>query len=180
MTASSGESVSIIGAGLAGTLMSILLARRGHKVRVFERLPDQRREIIPAGRSINLALAARGIAALERADVMQQVLPLLIPMPGRLLHLPDEALTFVPYGQRDHEVIYSVSRPGLNRILLDAAEAAGVELNFRQSSVDADFRTRSVLMRNESAGTTWELPMERGIAADGAGSPLSSWCLPLP
>lgn len=172
MTVSKSESVSIIGAGLAGTLMSILLAHRGHKVRVFERLPDQRREAIPAGRSINLALAARGIAALERADVMQQVLPLLIPMPGRLLHLPDEALTFVPYGQGDSEVIYSVSRPGLNRILLDAAEAAGVELNFRQSSVDADFRTHHVLMRDEAAGTTWELPMERVIAADGAGSPI--------
>lgn len=164
--------VSIIGAGLAGTLMSILLARRGHKVRVFERLPDLRREAIPAGRSINLALAARGIATLELADVMQQVLPLLIPMPGRLLHLPDDAQTFVPYGQHDNEVIYSISRPGLNRLLLDAAEAAGVELHFRQSSVDADFRTLQVLMRDESAGTTWELPMKRVIAADGAGSPL--------
>ena len=111
MAATDNETVSIIGAGLAGTLMSILLARRGHKVRIYERLPDQRREAIPAGRSINLALAARGIAALEMADVMQQVMPLLIPMPGRLLHLPDEALTFVPYGQRDNEVIYSISRP---------------------------------------------------------------------
>ncbi len=172
MAATDNETVSIIGAGLAGTLMSILLARRGHKVRIYERLPDQRREAIPAGRSINLALAARGIAALEMADVMQQVMPLLIPMPGRLLHLPDEALTFVPYGQRDNEVIYSISRPGLNRILLDAAEAAGVELNFRQSSVDADLRTQQVMMRNESTGTTWELPMKRVIAADGAGSPL--------
>ena len=172
MAATDNETVSIIGAGLAGTLMSILLARRGHKVRIYERLPDQRREAIPAGRSINLALAARGIAALEMADVMQQVMPLLIPMPGRLLHLPDEALTFVPYGQRDNEVIYSISRPGLNRILLDAAEAAGVEINFRQSSVDADLRTQQVMMRNESTGTTWELPMKRVIAADGAGSPL--------
>ena len=59
---SKSDPVTIIGAGLAGTLLSILLARRGHKVRIYERLPDQRREIIPAGRSINLALAARGIA----------------------------------------------------------------------------------------------------------------------
>ena len=164
--------VTIVGAGLAGTLLSILLARRGHRVRVYERLPDQRREVIPAGRSINLALAARGIAALELADVMQQILPLLIPMPGRLLHLPDGAQTFVPYGQREHEVIYSVSRPGLNRILLDAAEAAGVELHFRQSSVDAELHSQRVLMRDESNANPWELPLHRIIAADGAGSPL--------
>ena len=61
--------------------------------------------------------------ALEEAGVMQDVLPLLIPMAGRLLHAPDESLTFVPYGQREHEVIHSVSRPGLNRLLLDAAMA---------------------------------------------------------
>jgi kynurenine 3-monooxygenase len=164
--------VTIIGAGLAGTLMSILLAHRGHKVRILERFPDMRREVIPAGRSINLALAARGIRALEAADVMQQVLPLLIPMPGRLLHAPDGSLTFVPYGQRDHEVIYSVSRPGLNRILLDAAEAAGVDILFRHTSVDADLARGYVLMRDEAAGTMYELPMHRIIAADGAGSPL--------
>ncbi|HEY6645224.1 NAD(P)/FAD-dependent oxidoreductase [Povalibacter sp.] len=164
--------ITLIGAGLAGTLLAILLARRGHRVRVYERLPDQRREVIPAGRSINLALAARGIAALERADVMQQILPLLIPMPGRLLHLPDGAQNFLPYGQHDHEVIYSVSRPGLNRLLLDAAEAVGVELHFRQRSVDVDLRAQRLLMRDESNGNSWELPLHRVIAADGAGSPL--------
>lgn len=164
--------VTLIGAGLAGTLMATLLAQRGHKVRLYERLPDMRREIIPAGRSINLALAARGIRALEIAGVMEKVLPLLIPMPGRLLHAVNGTLTFVPYGQREHEVIYSVSRPGLNRILLDAAEEAGVEIHFRHGAVDADFRLGCVLMRNYATGTGYELPMQRVIAADGAGSPL--------
>ncbi len=166
------DSVTIIGAGLAGTLLAILLARRGLKVAVYERLPDMRREIIPAGRSINLALADRGIAAMEEADVMQQVLPLLIPMPGRLLHAADETLSFVPYGQREQEVIHSVSRPGLNRILLDAAEGAGVKIHFRHSVVDGDFQRGQVLIRDEATGTTCELPMQRIIAADGAGSPL--------
>lgn len=164
--------VTIIGAGLAGTLMAILLAQRGHRVRLYERLPDMRREIIPAGRSINLALAARGIRALEIAGIMDKVLPLLIPMPGRLLHALDGALTFVPYGQREHEVIYSVSRPGLNRILLDTAEAAGVEIHFRHSAVDADFRRDCVHMRNEATGAGYTLPLRRVIGADGAGSPL--------
>jgi kynurenine 3-monooxygenase len=63
--------VSIIGAGLAGTLLAVLLAQRGDKVRLFERLPDMRRATIPAGRSINLALAARGIRALELVGVME-------------------------------------------------------------------------------------------------------------
>ena len=166
------QPVSIIGAGLAGTLLAILLARRGERVRVFERLPDMRRTAIPAGRSINLALAARGIRALELAGVMDQVSPLLIPMPGRMLHAPDGELTFVPYGQGEHEVIYSVSRPGLNRILLDAAESAGVELQFGQGAREGDFDAGQVAMMDESRDVGWRLPMHRIIAADGAGSVL--------
>lgn len=171
MTAAS-DDISIIGAGLAGTLLSVLLAQRGHPVTLYERLPDMRRENIPAGRSINLALAERGIAALEAAGVMQQVLPLLIPMEGRLLHAPDGTLTFVAYGQREHEVILSVSRPGLNRLLLDAAQAAGVDIRFRHSSVDVDFERGHVLMRDEATSANYELPLRRVIAADGAGSPI--------
>jgi kynurenine 3-monooxygenase len=166
------EEVTIVGAGLAGTLMALLLSQRGHAVTLYERLPDMRREPIPAGRSINLALAARGIAALEQAGIMPQVLPLLIPMRGRLLHTSDEALTFVPYGQREHEVIHSVSRPGLNRILLDAAEAAGVRIQFRHTVLDADLERGQLLMRDEATAKMHEVVMQRVIAADGAGSAL--------
>jgi kynurenine 3-monooxygenase len=166
------DDVTIVGAGLAGALLAILLAQRQRRVRVFERLPDMRREQIPAGRSINLALAARGIRALEMAGVMERILPLLIPMRGRMLHESDGRLTFVPYGQRDHEVIHSVSRPGLNRILLDAAEDAGVELAFRSTAVAADFQRHCMVLRDERSGRLSEHPLERVIGADGAGSAL--------
>jgi kynurenine 3-monooxygenase len=166
------EPVTIVGAGLAGSLLGILLAKRGYQVRVFERLPDMRQENIPAGRSINLALAARGIRALEMAGVMQEVEPLLIPMRGRMLHAIDGSLTLVPYGQREHEVIYSISRPGLNRILLDAAERAGVQIRFRCGVVAADFAHGSIVTRDESTMRLEEWPMKRVIGADGAGSVL--------
>lgn len=164
------EPVTIVGAGLAGTLLATVLARRGHKVRIFERMPDMRSSVTPAGRSINLALAARGIRALELAEVMDRVSPLLISMPGRMLHAVDGALTFVPYGQGAHEVIYSVSRPDLNCILIDAAERAGVEIRFRTAAVGADIRHRSLVLRDEVAGRLEEVPLHRVIAADGAGS----------
>jgi kynurenine 3-monooxygenase len=166
------DPVTIIGAGLAGSLLAILLARQGYRVRVYERLPDLRRETIPAGRSINLALAARGIRALEIAGVMQEVLPLLIPMRGRLLHDADGKLAFLQYGQREHEVIHSVSRPGLNRVLLDAAERAGVELAFGQSALASHLERGVVTMREERSHRLHELPLQRLVAADGAGSVL--------
>jgi len=164
------ETVTIAGAGLAGTLLAVLLARRGRRVRLYERLPDMRRENIPAGRSINLALAARGIRALEMAGVMDQVQPLLIPMPGRLLHALDGTQSFVRYGQREHEVIHSVSRPGLNRVLLDAAERASVEIHFRCPVIDARLHEGLLVLREESTRTPRTLPLTQVIAADGAGS----------
>ena len=48
--------VNIIGAGLAGSLLAILLAKRGFKVTVYERRPDPRVSDDESGRSINLAL----------------------------------------------------------------------------------------------------------------------------
>src|SRR5580692_11659390 len=104
--------VNIAGGGLAGALLAVMLARRGIAVQVLERRPDPREHPADSGRSINLALAARGIRALEYAGLMPQVQPLLLPMRGRMIHGPDAGATphLQRYGQRDSEVIYSVGR----------------------------------------------------------------------
>jgi kynurenine 3-monooxygenase len=101
----SGESVTILGGGLAGGLMAILLARRGVSIRLIERRPDLRRPHLSGGRSINLALADRGLHALKVAGLFDAVQSLLIPMSGRMLHDVNGNTQFVPYGQREHEVI---------------------------------------------------------------------------
>ena len=123
--------ITIAGAGLAGSLLALFLARRGLDVVVLESRPDLRKVDIAAGRSINLALANRGISALRAAGVMDRVEPLLIEMRGRMLHSRTGETSLSPYGQTAEEVIYSVSRGALNGVLLDAAEATGrVDLRF--------------------------------------------------
>lgn len=68
------QSVSIIGGGLAGALMAILLAKRGYKVDVFEKRPDSRKDSSSwNGRSINLALSARGRKALKKAGLEDKI-----------------------------------------------------------------------------------------------------------
>ena len=86
---------------------------------MYDRRPDPRTELSRAGRSINLALAARGIRALERAAVMHVIRPLLIAMRGRMLHDRSGELELQPYGRTEQEVIYSVDRAALNCALLD-------------------------------------------------------------
>jgi kynurenine 3-monooxygenase len=163
--------VTILGAGLTGALMAIYLARQGRQVVVYERRPDLRKVDMDAGRSINLALADRGIHALSEAGVFEDVKPLLIPMRGRVLHAVDGSLTFAAYGQRPQEVIYSVSRPGLNRILLDHAQRRyGIELRFLQAARTLDFERDELVMLDEVSGDTYTQALAPLIAADGAGS----------
>ncbi len=163
--------VTILGAGLSGALMAIFLARNARKVVIYERRPDLRKVDMDAGRSINMALAARGIEALREAGVFEEVEPLLIPMRGRMLHDPDGRQSLVPYGQRPHEVIYSVSRPGLNGVLLDhALRIHGVSPRFLHAARAIDFERDELVMLDEVTGEPQRLRMAPLIAADGAGS----------
>jgi kynurenine 3-monooxygenase len=166
--------VTILGAGCTGPLLGALLARRGLRVRIFEKRADPRAATQDAGRSINLALAARGLTGLRRAGLEEAVRPLLVPMHGRMLHDLDGSTHLLPYGQRPEELLWSVSRATLNHLLLDAAAAAGVELHFGQSCVGADFARGIVLLR-DAQGVERGEPMtdiSPVIGADGAASGL--------
>ena len=163
--------LNIVGAGLAGALLAVLLARRGLVPTLYERRADPRQSAPESGRSINLALAARGIAALERAGVMEAVRPLLIPMRGRMVHEPHAAPALQPYGQRPAEVIYSVGRAELNRVLIAAATGhAGVQVQFNQQCLGADVAADRLRLRDNERGTLREIALAPTIAADGAGS----------
>jgi kynurenine 3-monooxygenase len=112
---------TIVGCGLAGTLMACYLAKAGHRVDIYEKRPDPRRTVPERGRSINLALSVRGIHALGEVKLAKEVLHASILMRGRMIHGRDGALTFQPYGKDDTEALHSVSRAGLNLLLVEAA-----------------------------------------------------------
>jgi kynurenine 3-monooxygenase len=160
--------VAIIGGGPAGSLIAILLARRGLVPVVIERSPPFDSDNQRGGRSINLALAARGLAALRRAGVEADVAPLMISMRGRMLHDVAGQQRFLAYGQRAREEIYSVSRAGLNTLLYKiAAERHGVEYRFEETCVDLGHDGTPII---ESRGNRRRLEADIVFAADGAGS----------
>ncbi|NVJ67138.1 MAG: FAD-dependent monooxygenase [Gammaproteobacteria bacterium] len=165
------KSITIVGAGLVGSLMAIYLGQRGYKVTVFEKLPDIRKEAIPAGRSINLALANRGIRPLQQVGVMDKVKKLLIPMKGRMLHDIVGGLQFQSYGQKPEEVIYSVSRAGLVSLLRDEAEATGnVSFYFKHKVDDIDFNANRITIKDWLNDKTLTQSFDILLGTDGAGS----------
>lgn len=162
--------VVVVGAGPCGSVFSIYLARAGHDVVLYESRPDLRRGDLPAGRSINLALATHGIIPLVDIGVIEQVDSITVPMKGRMIHTTGSAeLTLQPYGNLPHEVIHSISRVDLNAILLDAAEATGrVRIEFEHRLDNVDFE-QSVLSFTTPDGHR-ELPFGVVFGTDGAGS----------
>lgn len=165
------KKITIIGAGLAGSLLAVILAKRGFKVDVFERRPDMRKEVISAGRSINLALSDRGIKALKLADIDEFILSETIGMQARLIHSVDGSKNRQPYSGRKNEKINSVSRGGLNCKLMDRAEEfPNINFYFNQKIVDIDYNKMTIEVKNEKTGESQKLVFNHLIGNDGAGS----------
>ncbi|HET6907139.1 MAG TPA: NAD(P)/FAD-dependent oxidoreductase, partial [Rhodanobacteraceae bacterium] len=167
---SSGSAITIIGAGLVGSLLATLLAQRGFRVEVFERRPDPRVHGFLGGRSINLALAERGLNALRQAGLADDVLKQAVMMRGRMVHA-DGTANLQRYGRDDSEVIWSVSRGDLNMLLMDAAERAGAVLHFDAALVEADFANGTITLA-DAGGAKRTRPAETLLGCDGAGSAL--------
>ena len=165
------QQIIIIGAGLAGCLLAIYLARRDFTVKVFERRPDMRKHDIPAGRSINLSLSERGIHALKDVGLFEKIQQQLISMPGRMLHRKNGELQFQAYGRNESDVHYSVSRAALNRLLLDSAEATGrVTIFFDEYCSDLNLESMRLTFKNETTQNQHTLDFDVVIGTDGAGS----------
>lgn len=160
------KTVTIIGAGLAGSLLAIYLAKRGFVVNVFEARGDMRKETVEAGRSINLALSDRGIAALREVGMDSFMLNEAVPMYGRMIHDPQGNTKLLPYSGRQGEYINSVSRAGLNIALINEADKyENVNFVFNERCADIDLKLGEVLFDD---GRTFR--SETVIATDGAGS----------
>ncbi len=163
----------ILGAGLAGTLLSVLLAKQGKPVHVYEKRPDVRAGEREEGRSINLALSHRGWQALRQAGVAELVKEIVVPMPGRMIHSPAGELTFQPYG-RQGQAINAVSRTGLNRLLLEQAEAQGVRLYFSHTCETVDLQKNTAYLLHQETGERLAVEADLLVGADGAFSVLRS------
>src|SRR5438874_6231538 len=115
----------VVGAGPVGSLLALTLARQGHVVDVYERRPDMRRVGISAGRSINLAVSTRGLHALHEVGLDEDVLREAVPMLARMTHALDGKTALLRYGRTEKEFINSMSRGGLNKLLMTRAEETG-------------------------------------------------------
>jgi kynurenine 3-monooxygenase len=163
--------ITIIGAGLVGSLLAVYLRKQGHAISIFEKRSDPRVGNIDHGRSINLALSHRGIKALKEAGVQASILEKAIPMKGRMIHDIKGKLSFIPYGEQG-QMIYSVSRSELNMLLIGEAEKAGAEIQFGSACHEIDFKNTALVIDQE--GEHKKINADIIVGADGAFSAVRS------
>ncbi len=161
----------ILGAGPVGSLLSILLQKKGFTIDVFEKRKDIRNAATYGGKSINIALSKRGWTALEKAGLKDKVMKVALPMFGRMVHKDDGTTDFQPYSSSG-EAIYSVSRGDVNKILIEEAENRGVKFHFDQNCKRIDLKTNSLYFRNTENELTRIDNPEVCLGADGAFSML--------
>lgn len=164
------QQVAIVGAGPVGSLWALYLAKHGYTVELYERRPDMRVERVDGGRSINLALSDRGLKALHAVGLDEQIRKMAIPMHGRMVHAEDGTTNFQPYGL-EGQYINSISRGGLNELLMTEAENQGkVGIQFNQRCVDADLSTGELLMEDTHNHYQTRIKPDMVFGADGAFS----------
>jgi kynurenine 3-monooxygenase len=165
------QKILIIGAGLCGSLLALRMGQRGFRVTLVEKRPDLRDANLDAGRSINLSLSDRGLKGLRLAGLEEEARELCIPMLGRMIH-DKEGNTFMSnYSGRDGEFINSISRPGLNMMLLNAAEAMpNVQIIFDKGCKTVDLENASAVFEDYTTKERIELKGDVILGTDGAGS----------
>jgi kynurenine 3-monooxygenase len=132
------KNITIVGGGLVGSLLAVLMAKRGHNVDVYERRSDPRTADQYAGRSINLVVSHRGWTALKAAGIDERIREITVPVYARMTHDPQGKTNRLPYSI-ENKAIHSVSRGELNnRLLSEAERIPGVNLHFGLRCVDVD------------------------------------------
>lgn len=162
--------ITILGAGLIGSLMAIYLKRQGLDVTVYDKRPDKRKTpYFEGGRSINMALSHRGWKSLEQVGLKDKVLPLAIPMFGRKIHDEHGGTSFIPYGKKE-QAIYSISRGKFNQLLAEEAENLGAKFNFEHKCEEVNFPSQEITFSTPEGPFKLQAPVI--VGADGAYSAL--------
>lgn len=168
--------VVVIGAGPAGCLMSVYLARRGYDVDIYESRPDQRIALTDGKRAINLTLTHRGISALDQVGLAETALAASVPLRGRMVHLGDGVSSFQAYGVRPNELLFAVRRGELTGVLLDAVtKEPGIQVHFETRCTDIDRERRTVFLTDQVTGRQYDVTADHIIGADGTFSTVRTY-----
>jgi 2-polyprenyl-6-methoxyphenol hydroxylase-like FAD-dependent oxidoreductase len=154
--------IAVVGAGTAGAAAAILLARAGHRVEVFERVPD------PGPVGAGITLQPTGQAALRVLGLLDEIVACGAPVDRLTCAFPDgRRMIDLPYAELDPQLAgLGLHRGQLFRVLFAALQTCGatVHCGVRIEASQLERGGRSLTV--EGGGRLG--PFELVIAADGS------------
>ncbi len=165
------KKIVIIGAGLTGTLMAILLAKRGAQVEVIERLDYTDGVPFSNRRSFNITISSRGVAGMKEAGIWERVKARTIPITGRMCHMGMEQTEF-PYSSDRSAKLHSARRADVNdELLICAREYPSIQFQFGCNITALDKNTGQVKYASIATGEEYSIEdADFVIGADGVFS----------
>ena len=156
---------------MAGTMLAILMARRGYEIDLFEQHPDPNSGERNIELASNLALGERARHALRITGLIEQVDRLATPMRGRMIHDRSGRITLQPYGYQDYETLFSVRRESLQQCLLyEAGNSDRIRVHFDHRLRTIDWDAKKATFSTDENGGGHAHDFEVLIGADGPAS----------
>jgi kynurenine 3-monooxygenase len=165
------QKIAIIGAGPAGLLMSIYLAKRGFDIVIYERLSESELILYQQKRSINLTLSRRGLEAFSEIQLLEEVIKKTVRLNSRAIHRLNGTVSFQAYGKSKDECLYAIRRDALQSVLLGHIMNLGnVKLYFNNECSRIDKDKAIVYLRDRYTNEEFSEQFDLIIGADGAFS----------
>jgi|SRR5579885_1354943 len=164
------DTITIIGCGLAGSFLAILLAKKGYRINIYEKLTQKAILESASKRSYNIVLFGYGIELLKQTGLWQVVKPYLIPLTGTVTHIPHTKPVVAPTDQK-HNPYYTISRTRLAALLLtEATKYSYVTAHFGTALLSVDRHTKKIMVQDLQTKHIQQMPVDVLIGADGANS----------
>jgi kynurenine 3-monooxygenase len=169
------EKIIIVGSGMAGCFMALCLAKKGFKVEIYEERSDIRKAQNKSGRSFNITLYYRGILALKKVNLWNDIKEISVLTRGNVAHYHGDRNVYDPYDAHDTEVLYTVHRNKLNSKLLDIVEKLpNVKLIFNTKCISIDKQNKEIYFQKTASQKIIKVKADRIVGADGVNSTVRS------
>ena len=166
------ENCIIIGAGLAGCVMAILLAKKGFDVTLYEIKSDPRKAAVKEGKSYNVQFYPRGIEALKKLDIWDDTFTEVSNVvKGYMNHIDTGNIVYTPLLIDAAKQPYQIHREVLYELLLKKTTAyKNITIHFMTQIVGIERDEKIVSLMDKKTNGIYKKKASVIIGADGINS----------